>query len=312
MRIAALAGGVGGSKLLLGLYRVIDPADLTIIVNTGDDIVMHGLHVSPDPDIITYTLAGVVNEDTGWGISDETFRVAEGLARYGRPVWFRLGDQDLATHIHRTAMLREGATLSHAIETIRTALGVRARILPMSDNPVPTILVTDEGRMHLQDYLVRRRCEPRLTGIAFQGADRARPAPGVLEAINEAHGIIICPSNPLISIGPILAVPGIRDALRHRRAHVLAVCPLVGGKSLKGPSDKMMSELGYEVSAAGVASLYRDICATFLIDETDGAASQAVSDVDLKPVVRSTVMRSIEDKERLARDVLALFPSGSR
>src|SRR5215510_3811738 len=156
MKIAALAGGVGGSKLLLGLYRVMDPAEVTIIVNTGDDIVMHGLHVSPDPDIITYTLAGVVNEETGWGIAGETFRVAEGLSRYGRPTWFKLGDRDLATHIHRTALMKDGATLSQAMDSIRTALGVRARILPMSDDPVPTMLETDEGRMHLQDYLVRR------------------------------------------------------------------------------------------------------------------------------------------------------------
>ena len=185
MKIAALAGGVGGSKLLLGLYRVMDPADLTIIVNTGDDIVMHGLHVSPDPDIITYTLAGVVNEETGWGIVGESFRVAEGLARYGRPVWFKLGDRDLATHIHRSALLKDGGTLSQAMESIRTGLGVRVRLLPMSDDPMPTMLDTDEGRMHLQDYLVRRRCEPRLKSIAFEGAERARPAPGVIEAIEE-------------------------------------------------------------------------------------------------------------------------------
>src|SRR5215510_5928993 len=213
MRIAAIAGGVGGSKLLLGMYRVMDPADLTIIVNTGDDIVMHGLHVSPDPDIIMYTLAGVVNEEHGWGIQGETFRVAEGLDRYGRPVWFKLGDRDLATHIHRSALMREGATLSQAIESIRTALGVRARILPMSDDRAPTMLDTEEGRMHLQAYLVRRRCEPKLKAIALDGAARARPAPGVIEAIENADGIVISPSNPLISIGPILATPGVREAL---------------------------------------------------------------------------------------------------
>ncbi len=307
MRIAALAGGVGGSKLLLGLYRVMDPADLTIIVNTGDDIVMHGLHVSPDPDIITYTLAGVVNEETGWGITGESFRVADGLARYGRPVWFKLGDRDLATHIHRSALLKNGRTLSQAMDSIRTALGVRARLLPMSDSPVPTLLDTDEGRMHLQDYLVRRRCEPKLQKIIFDGADRARPAPGVIEAIEQAEGIVISPSNPLISIGPILAVPGIREALRKRRADVVVVCPLVGGKSLKGPSDKMMAELSYDVSAVGVASLYRDICGTFMIDDADEMGGGAVEALGMKPVVRPTVMKGIEDKERLARDVLALF-----
>jgi LPPG:FO 2-phospho-L-lactate transferase len=307
MKIAALAGGVGGSKLLLGLYRVMDPADLTIIVNTGDDIVMHGLHVSPDPDIITYTLAGVVNEETGWGIVSESFRVAEGLARYGRPVWFKLGDRDLATHIHRSALLREGGTLSQAMESIRTALGVRARLLPMSDDPVPTMLDTDEGRMHLQDYLVQRRCEPRLKGISFDGAERARPAPGVIEAIEDADGIVVSPSNPLISIGPILALPGIREALRKRRDDIVVVCPLVGGKSLKGPSDKMMAELGHEVSAVGAAKLYRDICGTFVIDETDEGESSAIEELGMRAVVRPTVMKSVDDKERLARHVLALF-----
>ena len=307
MKITALAGGVGGSKLLLGLYRVMDPADLTIIVNTGDDIVMHGLHVSPDPDIITYTLAGVVNEEHGWGIAGETFRVAEGLTRYGRPTWFKLGDRDLATHIHRSALLRNGRTLSQAMDSIRTALGVRCRLLPMSDDPVPTMLETDEGRMHLQDYLVRRRCEPKLKKISFDGADRARPAPGVIEAIEQADGIVISPSNPLISIGPILAVPGVREALRKRRADVVVVCPLVGGKSLKGPSDKMMAELSYEVSAAGAASLYRDICGMFVIDDADEMAGGTIEALGMKAVVRPTVMKSVEDKERLARHVLAQF-----
>ena len=307
MKVAALAGGVGGSKLLLGLYRVMDPADLTIIVNTGDDVVMHGLHVSPDPDIITYTLAGVVNEENGWGIAGETFRVAEGLARYGRPVWFKLGDRDLATHIHRSALLREGATLSNAMASILTSLGVHSRMLPMSDDPVPTMLETNEGRMHLQDYLVRRCCEPGLKSIAFEGVERVRPAPGVIEAIEAADGIVISPSNPLISIGPILAVPGIRETLRKRRGDVLVVCPLVGGKSLKGPSDKMMAELGHEVSAIGVAKLYRDMCGTFVIDETDEASCGAIEALGMRPVVRPTVMKSVDDKDRLARHVLALF-----
>ncbi len=307
MKIAALSGGVGGAKLALGLYRAMDPSLLTMIVNTGDDIVMHGLHVSPDPDILIYTLAGVVNEETGWGRKGETLNVARGLEIYGRPTWFKLGDADLATHIHRTTLMKEGATLSRALDDIRQALGVRARILPMSDQFVPTFLETDEGRMHLQDYLVRRRCEPKLSGIVFDGIEGAKPAPGVLAALEEADGIIICPSNPLISIGPILAVPGIREALRKRRADVVAVCPLISGKSLKGPSDKMMMELGYEVSAMGVARLYRDICATLVIDEADEAAGPQIRALDIEPVVRSTVMRTAADKEQLAGEVLALF-----
>jgi LPPG:FO 2-phospho-L-lactate transferase len=309
MKIVALAGGVGGSKLVLGFYRVMEPRDLTVIANTGDDIVMHGLHVSPDPDILIYTLAGAVNPDTGWGFRHETFRVAEGLARYGRATWFQLGDQDLATHIHRTAMLKDGATLSQVIESIRRALGVGARILPMSDDPVPTMLQTDEGRMHLQDYFVRRRCEPRLSAIEFENAAQARPAPGVIDAIAEANAIVIAPSNPLISIGPILAVPGIRGALRATRSRVIAISPLVGGKSLKGPSDKMMAELGHDVSVAGVARLYQDICATLVMDEADADQRAAVEALDMRAVVASTAMRDIEDKERLARAVLHLAES---
>src|SRR5262245_3119308 len=216
MKIVALAGGVGGSRLGLGLNRVMDLRALPTIPNTGDDIVMHGLHVSPDPDILIYTLADVVNPGTGWGFRDESFRVAEGLARYGREVWFQLGDRDLATHIHRSAMLAGGATLSQAIESIRHALGVTACILPMSNDAVPTMLETDEGRMHLQEYFVRRKCEPTLRGIEFSGATAAKPAPGVIEAIEQADLIVVTPSNPLISIGPILAIPGIREALRRQ------------------------------------------------------------------------------------------------
>ncbi|HYK78900.1 MAG TPA: 2-phospho-L-lactate transferase [Micropepsaceae bacterium] len=309
MRIAALAGGVGGSKLVLGLYRVMAPQDLTVIANTGDDVVMHGLHVSPDPDILIYTLAGLVNPETGWGFRGETFRVAEGLAQYGRPTWFQLGDRDLATHIHRSAMLAGGATLSQVIESICTALGVKARILPMSDQFVPTALDTDEGRMHLQDYFVRRRCEPVLRSIEFAGIAEARAAPGVIEAIEQSDGIVITPSNPLISIGPILAVPGVRAALGRRRERVVAVCPLVGGKSLKGPSDRMMAQLGYDVSAVGVARLYQDVCSAMVIDDADGSQSSALKALDIRPVIAPTVMRTLQDKEQLAQVVLRLFES---
>jgi len=309
MKIAALAGGVGGSKLVLGLYRVMDPRDLTVIANTGDDVVMHGLHVSPDPDILIYTLTDLVNPETGWGFRGETFHVAQGLSQYGRPTWFQLGDRDLATHIHRSAMLADGATLSQVIESIRTAHGVRARILPMSDQFVPTMLDTDEGRMHLQDYFVRRKCEPKLRGIEFSEIADARPAPGVIDAIEQADGIVITPSNPLISIGPILAVPGVRAALHSRREKVVAVCPLVGGKSLKGPSDKMMAQLGYDVSAAGVARLYQDFCSTMVIDDTDADQGSALKALDVKPVVCPTVMRTLDDKEQLARVVLRVFES---
>src|SRR5712671_698802 len=227
LKITALAGGVGASKLLLGLYEVMDPALLTIIVNTGDDIVLHRLKISPDLDIVTYTLAGIVDPSKGWGFRGETFHALKRLAAYGRPDWFNLGDRDLATHIHRTAMLVEGKTLSQAAESIRTALRVKSRILPMSDNPIPTIIDSNEGPLHFQEYLVKRRAEPIVKGIRFAGAESAKPAPGVLEAIRDADRIIICPSNPLISIGPILAITGIREALRARRQSVVAVCPIV-------------------------------------------------------------------------------------
>ena len=306
MKIALLAGGVGGSKLGLGFYRVMEPADLTIVANTGDDVVMHGLHVSPDPDIMMYTLAGLVNPETGWGFEGETFRVADGLARYGRETWFQLGDRDLATHIHRTAMMKDGATLSRAIASIRAGLGVKCAILLMTDSPVPTMVDTDEGCMHLQDYFVRRKCEPWLRGIEFVDAEKAEPAPGVVESLCTADAIVIAPSNPLISIGPILAVRGIAEAMRECRARVIAVCPLVGGKSLKGPSDKMMLELGYDVSALGVAKIYREVCSTFVIDEADADQRAGIEALGMRPVVLSTVMLTVEDKENLARAILRL------
>jgi LPPG:FO 2-phospho-L-lactate transferase len=306
MEIVALAGGIGASKLLLGLSHVMDPRDLTVIVNTGDDIVLHGLSISPDLDIVTYTLAGLVNPDTGWGFRDETFRTLDQLAVFGRPNWFHLGDRDLATHIHRTAMLREGKRLSEVADSIRQGLGVPSRILPMSDHPVPTMTETDEGRLHFQEYLIQRRAEPAVCGISFDGVERARPAPGVLEALERVSAIVICPSNPLISIGPILAVPGVREALRKRRAHVLAVCPIVGGKSLKGPSDRMLAQLQHDVSALGVARMYQDICGIFVIDPIDSAQSSAVESLGMEVVIHPTVMRTVEDKELLARKILQL------
>jgi LPPG:FO 2-phospho-L-lactate transferase len=304
MEVVALAGGVGASKLLLGLSHAMNPRDLTVVVNTGDDIVLHGLPISPDLDIVTYTLAGLVNPDTDWGFANDTFRTLDQLAKYGRPGWFHLGDRDLATHIHRNAMFQEGASLSKVTESIRHSLGVPSRILPMTDDRVPTNIETDQGRLHFQEYLVEKRAEPVVRGISFDGIEHARPAPGVLEAIARASTIVICPSNPLISIGPILAVPGIREALRTRRNDVVAVSPIVGGKSLKGPSDRMLAQLGHDVTAAGVARMYQDVCATFILDSADSAQSPAVESLGMKALVLSTVMATLEDKERLARDIL--------
>jgi LPPG:FO 2-phospho-L-lactate transferase len=304
--ITALAGGVGASKLLLGLHDVMDPHDLTVIVNTGDDITLHGLKISPDLDIVTYTLAGIVDDTKGWGYRGETFHALERLAVFGRINWFNLGDRDLATHIHRSAMLAEGKSLSDAADAIRLALGVKTRILPMCDEPVPTMIDTAEGELHFQEYLVKRRAEPVVRGIRFDGADKARPARGVLEAIRDADRILICPSNPLISIGPILAVPGIREALRARKENVVAVCPIVGGKSLKGPSDKMLAELRHDASALGVAKLYTDFSGTFVIDPADKEQADRIRELGMKVEVVPTLMATRAQKRTLASSLLAL------
>jgi LPPG:FO 2-phospho-L-lactate transferase len=304
--ITALAGGVGASKLLLGLHDVMDPRELTVIVNTGDDIVLHGLKISPDLDIVTYTLAGIVDVAKGWGYRGETFHALKRLAAFGRANWFNLGDRDLATHIHRSAMLAEGRSLSDLAEAIRLALGVKAHILPMCDQPVPTKIDTAEGELHFQEYLVKRRAQPVVRGIRFDGVDKAHPARGVIEAIGDADCILICPSNPLISIGPILAVPGIREALRARKESVIAVCPIVGGKSLKGPSDKMLAELGHEPSAFGVAKLYADFTGTFVIDPADKTQAGAIRKLGMKVEVVPTVMKTRTQKRKLARSLLAL------
>jgi LPPG:FO 2-phospho-L-lactate transferase len=304
MRVAALAGGVGASKLLLGLNRVMDPRELTAIVNTGDDLSLHGLEISPDLDIVTYTLGGVVNPKTGWGFRQETFRLLERLAVLGGPSWFNLGDRDLATHIYRTDRLRRGATLSQVADEVRRALGVAATILPMSDQPVRTKIRAKRGWLAFQEYFVKLRAKPVVREIRFEGCEESRPAPGVLEALRKTERIVICPSNPMISVGPILAVPGIREALRERREAVLAVCPLVGGKSLKGPSDKMMRQMGLQSSALGVAKLYRDFCGTLMIDSADVRQKKAIESLGMKVVVAPTVMQTLGDKVRLARAVV--------
>jgi LPPG:FO 2-phospho-L-lactate transferase len=306
LKIAALAGGVGASKLLLGLYQTMDPRMLTIVVNTGDDIVLHGLKISPDLDIVTYTLAGVVDASKGWGFRGDTFHALKQLAVYGRENWFNLGDRDLATHIHRSAMLAEGKTLSEAAESIRVALGVKSKILPMSDEPVPTIIESSEGPLHFQEYLVKCCSEPVVKGIRFVGVETVRPAEGVLNAIREANRILVCPSNPLISIGPILALPQVRDALRAQKEKVFVVCPIVGGKSLKGPSDKMLAQLGHQATALGVAKLYADFSGTFVIDPVDKKQADAIAALGMKVAVVPTVMKTLAQKKKLARALLGL------
>ena len=303
--ITALAGGIGASKLLDGLSRAMQPEDISIVVNTGDDIEMFGLYIAPDLDIVTYTLAGAVNAETGWGLKDDTFHCLEGLVRYGGEHWFNLGDRDLATHITRTSMLRAGFSLSDSADHIRRSLGVRSRILPMTDAHTPTTILTDEGPMHFQEYLVKRRAQIPVRGIRFEKIAEARPAAGVIEAIRNASAVIVCPSNPLISIGPILAVPGIRDALKETQAVVVAISPVVGGASLKGPTDRMLADLDMEVSAAQVARLYADFLDLYIVDEKDAASRAEIEELGVKVCVTDTVMTGQGEKLALAKRTLA-------
>jgi LPPG:FO 2-phospho-L-lactate transferase len=305
--ITALAGGVGASKLLGGLIRAVQPEELTIVVNTADDLEILGLHVSPDLDIVTYTLAGEVNPATGWGLAGDSFHCLEQLVLCGGPTWFRLGDRDLATHLYRTELLRQGRMLSEVTDQIRQKFGVHCHILPMSNDPVTTRIVTDEGLLHIQEYLVKRRAEPRVEEIRWEGIDKARPAPGVVEAILESTAVLLCPSNPLISIGPILGVQGVREALRATSARAIAVSPVVGGRSLKGPTDKMLRDLGWEVSAWQVAQFYRDFLDVFVIDRVDEAQKGAIEQLGLEVIVAHTVMQSLEEKIELAKRLVAFL-----
>jgi LPPG:FO 2-phospho-L-lactate transferase len=305
MKIAAIAGGVGASKLLDGLVRVTPPEELSIVVNTGDDIEMFGLYIAPDLDIVTYTLAGVVNPAMGWGWAGDTFHCLEQLLRYtGEDRWFSLGDRDLATHIFRTEQLRAGRSLSEVADRIRTALGVPSSILPMSNTHTPTTIVTDRGEMHFQHYLVKHRAQPAVLGIRFENIESARPAPGVCESILDADAVILCPSNPLISIGPVLAVPGIRESLQQTEAKVAAISPVVGGASLKGPTDRMLADLGMEVSAAQVARIYAGILDVFMLDERDESSKAEIETLGLSVVVTNTVMSGPAEKTALARKTL--------
>ena len=309
MKVTALAGGVGAAKLLLGLAGVMPAEDLTIIANTGDDVELYGLRISPDIDTVTYTLAGVINEATGWGVAGDTFQCLEWMGRYAGPRWFNLGDRDLATHLYRTSRLRAGQPLSEVTDHLRRALGVAPKILPMTDAYTPTRVVTDEGEMHFQEYFVGRRCEPRVEALRFDGIETALPAPGVIDALRDADAVIVCPSNPFISIGPVLAVPGVREELRATPARVIAITPIVGGRALKGPAADMLRDLGYEVSARAVAAMYQDFCDVFVLDDRDADLQPQIASLGLRAVVTDTVMHSLADKQRLASDVLRIVTS---
>ena len=302
--IVVLAGGVGAARFLQGLVQVIPQEHITVIGNTGDDRDFYGLHVSPDLDIVTYTLADVVDETHGWGIRNDTYNVMPQLTRYGNEDWFMLGDRDLATHIHRTHLLRQGNTLSEVTDDIRKKFGLEIRLLPMSDQPVATHIRTPIGLLHFQEYMVKRRSADEVQDVIFVGADEARPAPGVLDALKDAEAILLAPSNPIVSIGSILAVPGIHDVLHEASGMIVAVSPIIGGAPIKGPADKLMSGLGMEVSAVGVARCYRDFLDVMVIDQEDADLAPAIEDLGIPAVTTNTIMRDDETKAALARTVL--------
>ena len=304
--VTALCGGVGAARLLRGMVDVVDPRRVVAVVNTGDDAVLHGLHVSPDLDTVTYTLAGAISRERGWGLEGETWNAMEALARYpSRFSWFGLGDRDLATHLYLTERLGDGVPLSTVTGEITAAWGVEASSVPVTDDRVETMMdVEDEGEIGFQDYFVRRAHGVAVRGVRFRGADMARPSPGVLDALASAEVVVVCPSNPVVSIGPLLAIPGVRDAVLSRRDRVVAVSPIVAGAALNGPADRLMAELGHEVSAVGVARLYAPLAATLVVDESDAELAPAVEAAGMRCVVTPTVMRGPAEAAALARAIV--------
>ncbi len=305
--ILALSGGTGGAKLIEGLTAELGQSALTIICNTADDASFHGLDVSPDIDTIVYTLAGLVDSDKGWGLRGETFSVLEQLRRFGKDVWFKLGDKDLATHIFRTHLLRSGLPLSKVTRRICQALGVQAQVLPMSDDRIETRVVTTKGQLSFQEYFVREQWLPEVTEIFFSGVKDSHPAPGVLNAIGTADGIILCPSNPVTSISPILSVPGVRRALAHTASRIVAVSPIVGGSSFSGPAHKLMGIMGFEPSAIGVAQAYQEFLDVLVFANEDAILKEQVNELGIEAVVTDVRMKTSADKRRLASEVLALL-----
>ena len=301
-KILALAGGVGGAKLALGLAHTLPADELTVAVNTADDFEHLGLSICPDLDTVMYTLAGVANPETGWGRRDETWTVMEALGQIGGETWFRLGDKDLATHIERTRRLRN-ENLSSVMHDLGTRLGVKPAMVPMSDDPVRTMVTTDRGELAFQDWFVRLRCEPVVKSVRFAGADTARPH-RALTALDGLRGIVVCPSNPFVSVAPILAVTGVRAALDKAQAPRVAVTPIVGGQAIKGPAAKMLAELGHDVSALGVARYYKDWVDGFVLDAQDAGLAREIEALGMTVRVTDTMMRNDDDKRRLAAEVL--------
>jgi len=303
--ITVLAGGVGAARLLAGLIQVVDPAELTAVVNTGDDLVLHGLEISPDLDTVTYTLAGAIDPERGWGLAGESWQAMESLRRFGGDAWFNLGDRDLGTHLYRTTRRREGATLSEVTAEITAAWGLGLRLLPVTDDPLQTrVTVETDGEIGFQEYFVQRQHSVAVSAVRFDGAATAAPAAGVLDAIASSGRVVIAPSNPIVSIGPLLAVPGVRDAVVARRDDVVAVSPIVAGAALKGPADRLMTELGHEASVVGVARIYAELAGTLIIDEADAELADAVEAEGVRCVVAPTIMSSPQRSAALARVVL--------
>lgn len=303
MKITALAGGVGGAKLAHGLAQVLPPEDLTVIVNTGDDFEHLGLSISPDLDTVCYTLAGLANPETGWGRLGETWNTITNVEKLGGPAWFRLGDQDIATHLERTRRLKEGKPLSEITKEFCKAWGIEPTVLPMTDSPVRTMVDSDEGELAFQEYFVHRQCQPRVKGFRFDRVEVAEPAPGVREAFESADAVVFCPSNPWVSIDPILRVVG------KIQKPVIAVSPIIGGKAVKGPAAKMYAELGIEPSALAVAKHYRTILTGFVLDTTDLESEKQIRDLSVKTLVTDTIMNQSTDRIRLANDVLHFIGS---
>jgi LPPG:FO 2-phospho-L-lactate transferase len=304
MKVCALAGGVGGAKLASGLQDVLPPGDLSMVVNTADDFDLWGLHICPDLDTVMYTLAGISDPETGWGIVAESFETLNMVESYGEETWFKLGDRDLATHVLRTSRMRSGETLTEVTAGLSGALGVESAVMPMSDDPISTILETPEGRLEFQEYFVRRGQKDEVLGIELRGIENARPTERVLAAISGADAMVLCPSNPVVSVGPILALPGMMEVLASSSVPKVAVSPIVGGRALKGPADRMLASLGHEVSATGVARMYAGLVDGMVVDRTDEGERAGIEALGIRVLVTDSVMRDAEDRTRLASETL--------
>jgi LPPG:FO 2-phospho-L-lactate transferase len=302
--ITALAGGVGAARFLTGLVKLVDPKDLSVIVNTGDDIELYGLHISPDLDIVAYTLAGIVDEEKGWGIRGDTFHFLDALKKFNCETWFNIGDKDLATHMYRTVRLKQGLGLSKVTSEVSHALGLKTTILPMTDDKFESRIITRNGSVHFEEYFVKNGSVDEVLGVEFPGADAAKPAAGVIDAIKNAELVVVCPSNPVVSIGTILLVKGVREALKQTNARVVAISPIIAGAPVKGPADKLLRGLGLEVSAFSVAKLYADFLDTFIIDTADASEKNRIKQLGVKVKVTNTIMKSLADKVHLAKTVL--------